>query len=48
VFWINEIGDPEKPDDFDVIFALSPLHNVPAEKSLPATLVTAGECKVVS
>nr|QKM76213.1 prolyl oligopeptidase [Lepiota venenata] len=37
--WTSEYGDPRVPEDFDFIHPLSPLHNVPTDKALPATLL---------
>lgn len=47
--WTSEYGDPRVPEDFDFLYPLSPLHNVPTDKVLPATLlmVNAGDGRVV-
>ncbi|KJA14253.1 hypothetical protein HYPSUDRAFT_150630 [Hypholoma sublateritium FD-334 SS-4] len=37
--WISDYGNPDEPDDFDFIFPLSPLHNIPKDKILPPTLL---------
>ena len=37
--WTSEYGDPLIPEDFDFIHPLSPVHNVPTDKVLPATLL---------
>jgi prolyl oligopeptidase len=37
--WTSEYGDPVVPEDFDFIHPLSPVHNVPTNKALPATLL---------
>ena len=37
--WTSEYGDPLNQDDFDFIHPLSPVHNVPTDKVLPATLL---------
>lgn len=33
--WISDYGNPDDPKDFDYIFPLSPLHNIPKGKVLP-------------
>ncbi|KAF8266710.1 prolyl oligopeptidase [Lactarius quietus] len=37
--WTSDYGDPHDPHDFDFMFPISPLHNVPANKILPPTLL---------
>jgi len=37
--WASDYGDPRKPEDFDFIRPLSPLHNVPTDKILPPTIL---------
>ena len=37
--WISDYGNPDDPDDFDFIFPLSPLHNIPKDKILPPTIL---------
>jgi len=37
--WTSEYGDPLIQEDFDFIHPLSPVHNVPTDKVLPATLL---------
>lgn len=37
--WTSDYGDPDNPHDFDFIYPLSPLHNVPVDKVLPPTLL---------
>ena len=40
--WTSDYGDPQDPEDFDFIYPISPLHNIPTGRALPATmLVTA-------
>ncbi|TBU27685.1 prolyl oligopeptidase [Dichomitus squalens] len=40
--WTSDYGDPHNPHDFDFIYPISPLHNIPTDKILPPTmLVTA-------
>uniref|UniRef100_A0A183CA04 Prolyl endopeptidase n=1 Tax=Globodera pallida TaxID=36090 RepID=A0A183CA04_GLOPA len=40
-YWINEYGDPEKPDEFEYIYKYSPLHNIRLSRGIqwPATLL---------
>ncbi|KAG6888631.1 hypothetical protein C0995_006875 [Termitomyces sp. Mi166 len=37
--WTSDYGDPDSPEDFDFIYPLSPLHNVPTDRVLPPTLL---------
>ncbi|KZT74475.1 hypothetical protein DAEQUDRAFT_720646 [Daedalea quercina L-15889] len=37
--WTSDFGDPHDPHDFDFIYPLSPLHNVPKDRVLPPTLL---------
>ncbi|TDL29150.1 hypothetical protein BD410DRAFT_779479 [Rickenella mellea] len=37
--WTSDYGDPHNPQDFDFIYPISPLHNVPMDKALPPTLL---------
>ncbi|KAH9938686.1 prolyl oligopeptidase [Fomitopsis serialis] len=37
--WTSDYGDPHDPHDFDFIYPLSPLHNVPKDKVLPPTVL---------
>ncbi|KAF9476472.1 prolyl oligopeptidase [Pholiota conissans] len=37
--WISDYGDPDVPEDFDFIYPMSPLHNIPRKKILPPTLL---------
>ncbi|GLB33294.1 putative prolyl oligopeptidase [Lyophyllum shimeji] len=37
--WTSDYGDPDDPKDFDFIYPISPLHNVPTDKVLPPTLL---------
>ncbi|PIL36633.1 hypothetical protein GSI_00322 [Ganoderma sinense ZZ0214-1] len=40
--WTSDYGDPHDPHDFDFIYPVSPLHNIPEDKVLPPfMLVTA-------
>ncbi|EPT03158.1 hypothetical protein FOMPIDRAFT_1035541 [Fomitopsis schrenkii] len=35
--WTSDFGNPHDPHDFDFIYPISPLHNVPKDKVLPPT-----------
>ncbi|KZS86349.1 hypothetical protein SISNIDRAFT_471855 [Sistotremastrum niveocremeum HHB9708] len=37
--WASDYGDPQDPHDFDFIYPISPLHNVPTDKVLPPTIL---------
>lgn len=37
--WTSDYGNPHDPHDFDFIYPISPLHNVPTGKSLPPLLL---------
>jgi len=37
--WIPEYGDPEKPEDFNWLYAYSPYHNVKQDTNYPAILL---------
>lgn len=37
--WTSDYGDPQKPEDFDFIYPLSPLHNIPTDRVLPPTIL---------
>lgn len=37
--WVSDYGDPHNPHDFDFIYPISPLHNVPTDKVLPPLLL---------
>ena len=41
--WISDYGDPDDPDQFAVLRAYSPLHNVAPGTAYPATLVLTGD-----
>ncbi|HZA05378.1 MAG TPA: prolyl oligopeptidase family serine peptidase [Propionibacteriaceae bacterium] len=41
--WISDYGDPDDPDQFAVLRAYSPLHNVVPDRAYPATLVLTGD-----
>lgn len=38
-FWVDDYGDPQDPEDFDVIYGYSPLHNIDEGEDYPALLV---------
>lgn len=35
--WTSDYGNPHDPHDFDFIYPISPIHNVPKGKVLPPT-----------
>ncbi|KAJ3476870.1 hypothetical protein NLI96_g10855 [Meripilus lineatus] len=37
--WTSDYGNPHDPHDFDFIYPISPLHNVPTDKVLPPTIL---------
>ena len=37
--WTADYGNPHDPHDFDFIYPISPLHNVPKDKTLPPLLL---------
>lgn len=39
--WTADYGNPHKPDEFDYIYPISPLHNVPDQEFPPTLLMTA-------
>jgi prolyl oligopeptidase len=41
--WTSDFGSPDHPDQFQTLFAYSPLHNIRPGVSYPATLVTTGD-----
>lgn len=41
--WKSDYGDPDVADDFETALAYSPLHNIVAGTSYPATLVLTGD-----
>lgn len=42
-YWVDDYGDPGKPDDFKVLRAYSPYHNIKAGTPYPAVLVTTAD-----
>ena len=46
--WTSDYGDPHNPHDFDFIYPISPLHNIPTDKVLPPfMLVTADRTSIL-
>lgn len=43
--WISDYGNPDDPKDFDYIFPLSPLHNIPKDKVLPPYMLLTADRK---
>ena len=41
--WIADYGSSDKPDDFKVLLAYSPIHNIRAGTKYPATLITTAD-----
>ena len=41
--WIAEYGSPDDPEEFQALYAYSPLHNLKPKISYPATLVTTAD-----
>ena len=41
--WCSEYGSSEHPDEFNALYAYSPLHNLKSETSYPATLITTAD-----
>jgi len=41
--WVSEYGSPDDPEDFSVLRAYSPLHNVDPETAYPPILITTGD-----
>jgi len=37
--WTSDYGDPQDPEDFDFIHPISPLHNIPTDRTLPPTIL---------
>ena len=42
-FWVDDYGSPQDPEMFDLLYAYSPYHNVPAGGDYPATLITTAD-----
>jgi prolyl oligopeptidase len=41
--WCSEYGSPDNPEEFAAIYAYSPLHNLKAGTSYPATMITTAD-----
>ena len=41
--WQSDYGNPDNPEDFKVLMAYSPLHNLKAGTAYPATLITTAD-----
>lgn len=41
--WKDDYGDPDKPDDFKVLYAYSPLHRIRPGTCYPPTLITTAD-----
>ena len=41
--WTSDYGSPDNPEDFDVLYACSPYHNLREGVRYPATLITTGD-----
>lgn len=47
--WTSDYGDPHDSTDFDFIYPISPLHNVPDQEFPPTILLTADRtCSAIS
>jgi prolyl oligopeptidase len=42
-YWVDDYGDPGKADDFKVLRAYSPYHNIAVGTAYPAVLVTTAD-----
>ncbi len=42
-FWKSDYGDPKKREEFKVLYAYSPLHNIKPGTKYPATMVTTAD-----
>ncbi len=41
--WCSEYGDPDKEEDFKILYAYSPLHNLKPGTKYPATMITTAD-----
>jgi prolyl oligopeptidase len=41
--WTSDYGSPENPEEFEALYAYSPLHNLKPGVAYPATLVTTAD-----
>ncbi|KAI0761741.1 hypothetical protein BC629DRAFT_1443455 [Irpex lacteus] len=46
--WVSDYGDPHNPEDFDFIYPISPVHNVPADRTLPPTILLTADPHLAS
>ncbi|HSG48449.1 MAG TPA: prolyl oligopeptidase family serine peptidase, partial [Longimicrobiales bacterium] len=42
-FWVDDYGSPDDPEEFEALYAYSPLHNVQEGAAYPAVLVTTAD-----
>ena len=42
-YWIDDYGSPDREEDFHLLYAYSPYHNIISGKDYPAILVTTGD-----
>ncbi len=42
-FWVDDYGSSDNPEDFPVLYAYSPYHNLKAGTDYPATLITTAD-----
>src|SRR3546814_17705681 len=42
-YWIDDYGSPDREEDFRLLHAYSPYHNIMGGKDYPAILVTTGD-----
>jgi len=41
--WVSDYGSPDNPEEFEVIYAYSPLHRLKSGTAYPATLITTAD-----
>ncbi|WP_041699179.1 prolyl oligopeptidase family serine peptidase [Thalassoporum mexicanum] len=41
--WTSDYGSPENPEEFKVLYAYSPLHNLEPDTNYPATMITTAD-----
>ena len=41
--WVSDYGSPEDPEEFEALYAYSPLHNIVPGAAYPATFITTGD-----
>jgi prolyl oligopeptidase len=42
-YWVDDYGYPDRPEDFKILYAYSPYHNIRGGKPYPAVLVTTAD-----